>query len=267
MSHDTAVAPAAPAPHAAHDADLIDVSRWKLTLPVAKPGSHDKELWEVDRPKLQAFSDNDEKYNHFFYVRDGAVEYVAPTQGFTTSSDSGATRCELRELDADQNEAAWEFGPEPHTLTCTLTCDPTAASPRQECTVGQIHDEFNKEAPPIRLAVKMDGSGVLKVFPRHKKDSEENSGPSSEKLLSGLKPGTVFTYKIQVDEHGCRIWAAEGTVDALPHDPKVTYQKKELKDKHVPGACYFKAGAYNLSKLEDHPSGQSVVRHLRLEVS
>jgi len=50
-------------------------------------------------------------------------------------------------------------------LTCTLSCDPTTASPRRECIVGQIHDEDT--TPPIHLAVDLNREpGTLRLFAR-----------------------------------------------------------------------------------------------------
>jgi hypothetical protein len=151
-------------------------------------------------------------------------------------------------------QAWWDFGSVTHTLTCTLTCDPTGASPRKECIVGQIHARDSK--PPIVLSVEMKNRpGVLAAFVR-------GMTPKRREVLTGVEPGTVFTYRIRVTGGTCRLWVAKGDVDALPSAPTHTFTEQDLGS---PGECYFKAGAYNKSPIEGG-SGRSVVRHFRLDL-
>ena len=230
---------------------VLDLSRWYLTLPIADPTGEDRSgPWDVYQPKLRTFR------HDLFDVRDGAVEYRAPVKGVTTSRDSGATRCELREMKGPgrDDKADWTFGSGTHTLTCTLTCDPTTARTRQECIVGQIHDEGN--TPPIYLSVEMkqDEPGRLVAFMR---------GTSKRTVLEGLRPDTRFTYRVEVAGGRCRLWVAKGGVEALPSSPKETFSKADLGN---PGKCYFKAGAYYKSKIDNPPAGRSVVRHFLLTV-
>ena len=234
---------------------LLDLSRWYLTLPVAdrRDATH---TWDVYAPDLATFR------HERFAVRDGAVEYVAPVRGVTTSAASGATRCELREMAGPRrrDKAAWTFDAGPRTLTCTLSCDPTTASPRRECIVGQIHDE--DASPPIHLAVDLNREpGTLRLFAR---------GHRSTALLDGLGRDTVVTYRIRVADRRCAIWAARGGVDALAPEPSAVFGVDELRTRSgvAVGRCYFKAGAYNKSRIgDDGAGGRSVVRHLRLELA
>jgi hypothetical protein len=248
--------PAAPpdTPHTAlaggAPGQVLDLSRWYLTMPIADPTGEDRSgPWDVHQPKLRTFR------HELFDVRDGAVEYVAPAKGVTTSSASGATRCELREMKGPgrEDKADWRIDSGTHTLTCTLTCDPTTARKRPECIVGQIHDEDG--TPPIYLSVEMRNQpGVLVAFLR---------GTSKRSVLTGLGPDTVFTYRIRVENGRCRLWVARGGVEALPSSPTATFDRADLGN---PGKCYFKAGAYNKSKIDDGPAGRSVVRHFRLDL-
>jgi Alginate lyase len=87
--------------------DLLDLSRWYLTLPIANlSGRDDSGPWDVYQAELRTF-------NHPKYLRlvGDTVEYAAPVRGISTSSASGATRCELREMDCPgrQNKADWGF--------------------------------------------------------------------------------------------------------------------------------------------------------------
>jgi Alginate lyase len=173
-----------------------------------------------------------------------------------TSVNTGSARCELREM-AGPNGAEhmwWGFGSVTHTLTCTLSCDPTAASPRKECIVGQIH--ARDTTPPLVLSVEMNSSpGTLAAFVR-------GTRPRRHELLPGLWPDTVFTYRIQVTGGRCRLWVATGDVTALPATPTRMFGAQDLGD---PGECYFKAGAYNKSPIRGG-SGRSVVRMFRLDL-
>jgi hypothetical protein len=219
-------------------------------MPVAQPGNPAKPR-EVHQPDLRTFR------HDLFDTRDGAVEYVATVDGVPTSTNTGSARCELREMAAARNgdRAWWEFDRVTHALTCTLTCDPTGASPRKECIVGQIHARDSK--PPIVLSVEMKKQpGVLAAFVR-------GTTPKRHEVFSGLEPDTVFTYRIQVKGGECRLWVAEGDLTALPATPTATFSRSDLGD---PGECYFKAGAYNKSPIRGG-SGRSVVRHFRLDLA
>jgi hypothetical protein len=98
--------------------------------------------------------------------------------------------------------------------------------------------------------------GTLAAFVR-------GTRPRRHEVLPGLRPDTVFTYRIQVTGGECRVWAAEGDAGALPAAPTATFSGSDLGD---PGECYFKAGAYNKSPIAGG-SGCSVVRlfHLGLD--
>ena len=235
-------------PHTA-PGEVLDLSRWYLTMPIARPGDPRKPR-EVHQPELRTFR------HQLFDVRGGAVEYVATVDGVPTSPNTESARCELREMKGPNGaeQAWWDFDSVNHTITCTLTCDPTGASPRKECIVGQIHARDSK--PPIVLSVEMNSRpGTLAAFVR-------GTRPRRHEVLAGLRPETVFTYRIQVTGGGCRLWVATGDVTALPARPTRTFAAHELGD---PGECYFKAGAYNKSPIKGG-SGQSVVRMFRLDL-
>jgi hypothetical protein len=231
---------------------LLDLSRWYLTLPIADPsGDDDSGPWDVYQPSLRTF--NSPKY---FHVVGDSVEYVAPAIGVTTSAAAGAARCELREMKGPgrDNKAGWGFGDgKTHSLTCTLTCNPTSVDGRKECIVGQIHDETTK--PPIYLAVNMNSvPGKLSLF---------KNGHGTD-LLPDLEPSDVFTYRIQVKGGRCRVWAALGDISHLPADPKFDFPASDFHAQS--SGCYFKAGAYNKEKISSGARGQSVVRHFRLDL-
>jgi hypothetical protein len=241
--------PQAPSLGSGAPGQAFDLSHWYLTMPIARPGDPRKPR-EVHQPELRTFR------HQLFDVRGGAVEYVATVDGVPTSPNTESARCELREMKGPNGaeQAWWDFDSVNHTITCTLTCDPTGASPRKECIVGQIHARDSK--PPIVLSVEMNSRpGTLAAFVR-------GTTPKRNEVFSGLEPDTVFTYRIQVTGGRCRLWVAKGDVTALPATPTKTFSKQDLGD---PGECYFKAGAYNKSPIKGG-SGQSVVRMFRLDL-
>ena len=232
--------------------DLLDLSRWYLTLPITYPsGRDDQGPWDVYQADLRTF-------NHptLFHLVGDTVEYVAPTKGVTTSSASGATRCELREMAGPgrEDKASWGFDDgEEHRLTCTLSCDPTSVDGRKECIVGQIHDETTH--PPIYFAVNLNHvPGKLSLF---------KNGHSTN-ALSGLRPSDVFTYRMLVKGGRCRIWVALGDVSDLPTDPTFEFPASDFHARS--SGCYFKAGAYNKEPISSDAAGRSVVRHHRLDL-
>lgn len=267
-------------------ADLIDLTRWYLTLPVARDGDdsqHPKARnvyqQDADEGGLLTFHDP-----HHFHVTGDAVEYVAPVEGATTSSASGATRSELREMTGPtrDDKARWTLGEDTrHVLTCTLTCDPSSITgtgtgdhrPRRECIVGQIHNDA--DTPPLYLAFKMkdDDSAFLELdldhdFDHdHGHDQDPDHDHAKPRLLTGLRTDTRFTYRIEADGDTCRVWAAVGDDWQADGDPTVIdVDRFVTKDE-----CYFKAGAYNMTKIKknDHDgtnTGESVVRHYRLDI-
>jgi Alginate lyase len=231
--------------------DLLDLSKWYLALPIADPDGRRDRPWNVYQPELGTFN-----HPKFFCLVDGAVEYVAPVKGVTTSG-AEATRCELREMKGPgrDNEASWGFNDhKTHRLTCTLTCDPTSVNGRKECIVGQIHDKTGR--PPIYLAVNMNNvPGKLTLF---------KSGHGTT-VLTGLRPADTFTYRIEVTGGRCRIWAARGEVSDLPSSPNFNFPASDFQAQSE--GCYFKAGAYNKEPAEGSPPGRSVVRHYRLDLA
>jgi Alginate lyase len=234
-------------------ADVLDLSRWYLTLPIAEPDGDPDRPWNVYQPELHAFAHP----GLFTVTPEGAVEYVAPAKGVTTSLDSGATRCELREMAGPRrgDKASWGFADgKYHSLTCTLTCDPRSVAGRKECLVGQIHDA--SPTPPIYLAVSMETDrGTLRLF---------KNGPGVGNLLTGLGPTGVFTYRIRVGDRRCRVWAALGDVSALPEKPAYDFEADDFGSATT--GCYFKTGAYNKQPISTATKGQSVVRHHRLDL-
>lgn len=232
---------------------VFDLTRWYLTLPVADPATGTAK--NVYQPALATFSDS----NYFYAPSATSVVFKAPAKGATTSTASGSTRSELREmLDASGQDAKanWGWGDGRwHVMTITETCDPTSVVGRKEATVAQVHDTGG--TPPIRLAINMNSlPGTLSIF---------KNGPSDGTLLTGLQPSTVYSARIEVNPvtKKVNIYACLGDSSNLGQ-PKKTYPLSDFSAQDQ--GCYFKAGVYNLEQISDASTGTSTVTMTRLDL-
>ena len=233
--------------------DLIDLTRWYLTLPIKDPTGRDRSgPWDVHQPDLRHFSCEYFRVSSVGSVP--AVEYTAPVDGVTTSG-SGATRSELREMGGGTVKASWAFDDgERHVLTTTLTCDGTGITDgRQEVIVGQIHGPGG--TPPIIICVNHKRGGALELF---------KQGPRQGDLLTGLTPDTTFTYRIESPgDDRLRVYACLGDVNELPAVPQFDFPSSAFTET---SGLYFKAGAYNKTETDAGASGAAVVRQYRCDL-
>jgi hypothetical protein len=233
--------------------DLIDLTRWYLTLPIKDPTGKDTSgPWDVYPPDLRHFS------CEYFRVASvesvPVVEYTAPVNG-TTTSGSGATRCELREMAGGTTKASWAFDDgKRHVLTTTLSCDGTGiTNGRQEVIVGQIHGPGG--TPPIIICVNDKRGGALELF---------KQGPRQGDLLTGLKPDIKFTYRIESPGNGrLMVFACLGDVHKLPTTPQFDFPSSSFTE--ISG-LYFKSGAYNKTEVHAGASGAAVVGQFRCDL-
>lgn len=195
-------------------AHVLDLTNWKLTLPV---GEERDEADEVEQPKLKKFQDP--KYFHVNKAGDGVV-FRAHAGGATTSG-SGYPRSELREMkDNGEEQADWSNKSGTHTMTVVqaITATPKV---KPEVAAGQIHGEEDVVAM-VRLEKKH-------LF-------VESDGDEVGDLDNDYKLGTKFKLVMK----------------ATPDGVTVTYNdKKTVKIDEVGGGNYFKAGCY--TQASDHP--------------
>jgi poly(beta-D-mannuronate) lyase len=194
-------------------AQLLDLSNWKLTLPV---GKEQDEADEVEQPKLAHFQDP--KFFHLNDAGDGVV--FRANAGGATTSGSGYPRSELREMKKNgKDEADWSNKSGIHTMTIVqaITATPKV---KPEVAAGQIHGEEDVVAM-VRLEKKH-------LF-------VESDGDEVGDLDNDYKLGTKFTLVMR----------------ATPGGVTVTYNdKKTVKIDEVGGGNYFKAGCY--TQASDH---------------
>lgn len=197
------------APVAAFPAKVLDLSKWKLTLPTGAPGKPD----EVFQPALGTFVSST-----FFRLNDtkDAVLFRANADGVTTRG-SGYPRSELREMTgpatSNAHKASWSSGSGTHTLFIdqAVTHLPDV---KKHIVVGQIHND-DDDVIVFRLEDK-------KLFI----DLNGQVGPT---LTSNYALGTRFTVQFVV---------ADNKTDCYYNGTKVYTHAKSFTD------SYFKAGAY-----------------------
>lgn len=220
--------------------DLINLDKWKITLPIGQPEDPD----EIHAPALNTYTSD-----YFNLVKDNSniacVEFVAPVKGVTTSAASGATRSELREMATANGGsggpgAAWNANDSAlHELTVTMTVDPTSiTNGRKEIIIGQIHGTLG--TPSLYLAANFNATPMVSIF---------KNGSRIADVLSGITKDTRFTYRIRkTTTNRLQVSYALGNEANLPATPQYDWPVSEMNETTN---NYFKVGAYNKTEISD----------------
>ncbi|TWT86064.1 polysaccharide lyase family 7 protein [Neorhodopirellula pilleata] len=201
----------------------FDLSRWKLTLPIADSGS--KKPMEISDEQLQRFQDP----RHFFIssAEGRPLVFRAHCDGVTTKN-SQYPRCELRELQASgESDAAWSTDSESlHTMQLRMAIS-HVPDVKQHVVAAQIHD-----ADDDLLMLRLEGT---KLF------VERNDLPVVM-LERKYKLGTPFDLQITAGQARVRL----------------SYQGQEMLSWKVSrDGCYFKAGCYTQSNFSKGDTSES----------
>lgn len=197
-------------------AEVLDLAAWKLTLPLGDPEAPD-EPWEILQPSLASFVDDP----HFVVAPGGGVQFRAEVEGVTTSN-SGYPRSELREMDATGlDEAAWSTSTGVHRMRVTQAIT-RLPEMKPHVVAGQIHDA-DDDVVMIRLEDE-----TLFV---------EGGGEELGVLDPAYALGDPFTVEIVASGGNIEIYYDDAVA------PSVTLAVDR-------DGCYFKAGAYVQSNLE-----------------
>lgn len=197
-----------------YPAELLDLTNWKLTLPVADT---DGFALEILQPELAKYTND--PYFHLDSARTGVL-FRAHCGGATTSG-SGYPRSELREMtNAGQDLAAWSTTSGTHTMRIdeAIVHLPVA---KPHVVAGQIHDASD-DVVMIRLE-----NEYLFV---------EGGGNDLGALDSAYVLGAPFTVELEASGGHIRIYYDDLTT------PKVDVQRDAT-------GCYFKAGDYTQSNI------------------
>jgi hypothetical protein len=216
----------APAPS---PAPPIDRTLWKLTLPVDASGGFSGTAIEI-KPLPAAY----ERAPYFYTVNEGALTFMAPTEGATTSG-SHYPRSELREMTGAGTEAAWTIA-QGGTLSATLAVNelPLASGGKNgRIVIGQIH------GPSDELCRLYYDNGKLHFH-------DDKSGPGQTELEYVLRSpaGAVTSIPLNAS-FDYSIVVANGTLTVSAQYAGTTYTASETINAFWKGkALYFKAGAY-----------------------
>lgn len=125
--------------------NTIELSHWKLTLPVGASGAPEGHPLEISAAQLSAGYTNAE---YFHRGADGQLVFWCPVTGARTKNTEYA-RCELREVinPADDNVCWSAKGTHVMDVSCRVMEVPSG----QKVVIGQIHGYSGKASPLIKL--------------------------------------------------------------------------------------------------------------------
>lgn len=212
-------------------ADLLDLTNWKLTLPVET--DHEGNPDEIVQPELATFV-----LDPYFRLTDArdAVVFRAHAGGATTGGSS-YPRSELREMNGAEN-AAWSLDEGTHVMTIrqAITHLPEV---KPHVVAGQIHD-----AEDDVVMIRLEDTNLF----------VEGGAEDLGTLDPAYVLGTVFTIRVEASGGEIRIWYDDGA-------PIVVTRSGD--------GMYFKAGCYTQSNTErgDDPAayGEVVIYDLTVE--
>ncbi len=199
-----------------YPAQLLDLSNWKITLPIDAKGQTSGTAVEVTQPRLATF-----EVKPWFTLNDAQTAVVfRANHGGATTSGSGNPRSELREMDATGlKPASWSSTSGTHTLWIKQAV--TALTKTKPHTVaGQIHDS-------------KDDITVFRLEGKNLYITDGNT-TKAKLLTSDYVLGTVFTVKFIV---------ASGEVTYEYNEQPVANYKQSKKG----SGWYFKVGDYTQS--------------------
>ena len=211
----------------------VDLSGWKLTLPVGSAGNPT----EVTHPRADAPADE-----HWFgETSDHAVAFRAPVDGVTTSG-SHYPRSELREMSPDgSTPAGWSSTSGEHTMR-VVEAFTHLPSGKAELVGAQIHD-----ASHDITVFRLEGTNLYIT---------DNNNPHYKLLSSNYQLGTPFEAKYVVSGGQVHVFY-NGIEQATLAAPSLT-------------GAYFKAGAYtqanctNSSPCSDDNYGETLIYQLQV---
>ncbi len=206
--------PPTPTPSAActqYPGQILNLTNWKLTLPVDSSGGTSGSAAEILQPQLATYCNDP-----YFVVSGSGVRFRAPVNGATTSGSS-YPRSELREMTNNGSAlASWSTTSGTHTMYVREAITHLPAV-KNQTMAGQIHDGSTKV-----IDVRLSGSTLY---------LELADGTHAMNLTTSYVLGTIFTYKFV---------AGGGKIDVYYNDgptPVYTLTINSSSD-------YFKAGAY-----------------------
>ncbi len=248
----------------------IDLSHWKVTLPIGSPKpinvSPPEILDYANHPTLQKYMYDDPK--------DGSLVFYA-TPGATTTNTK-YSRCELREqLVPGKNNVNWSFK-DGGRMKATIAIDEISKNKKgkhDKVIVLQIHGRLSNEQKELIGKKDNDAPPIMKVYwnngrIRLKSKFLKNPDATDKEVLRkdawGDDEGYNFPKKVGFEKFTVEIIASEGKMEVILNDKyRKVYRGYDMKRWGV-FENYFKAGNYLATKT---PKAFAKVKFYDLEVS
>jgi hypothetical protein len=202
--------------------NTIDLSHWKLTLPVGAPETAEGHPMEISAAQLSAGYTNAE---YFYRGADGRLVFWCPVTGARTEN-TDYSRCELREVvnPADDNVCWSAKG----THTMDVSCRVMEVPSGQKVVIGQIHGYSGKASPLIKLQFI---KGRIEALVKDK----ARKGRDIKLTFPEVGLNKDFDYKIKLHDGVLSI-----TVNGTTQSENVFKLDPSWADQTL----YFKAGVY-----------------------
>lgn len=247
----------------------IDLSHWKVTLPIGKPT-------EVLPPEILNYASN-ETLKPFMYndsIEGALVFYTYPG---ASTANSTYSRTELRELmnPEDKGRTNWTFAQGAYMkgklAMADISKDETGSYHRT--IIMQIHGRLSNEQRDLIGAKDNNAPPILKIywtngFVRVKTKVLKNLDASYEELLQtdawGDDSGHTFSEAVGFGSFTLEVKVSEGRMEVILNEKEsIVYDNVHIKKWGV-FENYFKAGNYLISHDK---AAYSKVKYFELEVN
>lgn len=205
-------------------AQAIDLSRWKLTLPIDPDGRG--RAGEIADPARAS------RPPWFHATEDGLI-FRANAGGARTSGNTAYARSELREMAADGHQAAWDCIAATRSMTLEQDLLATTTA-KPEVTIGQIHDARNDNL-------------MLKYIGPADADGHGDTGRIELLLNNATQRETLDPAYTLGQSMRVRIAVEQGRVRVDYHNLASGKERRvdtQFKPESIRGSCFFKAGMY-----------------------
>lgn len=216
--------------NAQYPADVLDLSKWKITLPISL-NSNSNKATEIKQLQLKTYRNSE--YFRLNAAKNGVL-LKAIAGGARTSTNTAYARSELREMQGDGTEsAAWNCKNTDHGMYLEQTLLHTTTN-KPEATIAQIHDSKN-DLVMVKYFGPSFANGSTDIG---KLEARFNNDTTKKLLDSTYKIGDPMTIDIAVRSGG------NVTVNYKNLRSGVTSSTGTVKMTGIIGSCYFKAGIY-----------------------
>lgn len=226
----------------------IDLSNWKVTLPIGRPD-------EVKPPEILEYATN-EKLKPFMYNDsiDGALVFY--TYPGATTANSSRSRTELREqMEPGSNSVNWTFS-QGGRLKGTLAMDDISKDSDNKyhrTIIMQIHGRLTNEQRDLIGQKDNNAPPMLKIYwqngeVRVKTKVLKNPDVSDTDILRTDEwtddEGFNFNEEVGFNEFSLEVLISDGRMEVILNDTEsVVYESDDIKKWGV-FENYFKAGNY-----------------------